>query len=464
MTVAKHVILTALLAASTLASQAAEENKANIGGHSLDGRPEIAVFPQHQPRCIGDVAHGYGVVCLLRKHIPEARIRVLKFFHEAREMYGRHFQDVKGVGHDWLDTSDLLITSSGPVWLGLDYMRQWVAEAGGKPFGTYGVTGGSLGYLGAEEADAIRKSSFLYFRDTKSLEMFKDLNPELQTRIPEIGFVPDGVFGFTLLDDEKALQFLAEKGLKEREYLCVVMRLRRTPPGLRLENGLSGPYTVESSQTMDYFVGDVKHTMKWHNLSSLEETMEYNRKYMEADHAPIREAITIFVRKTGMKVLLCPEMTYHLDAMGPLLRDPLPEDVKSKVVIRDTWWLPDEAASVYKRAFALLSLDCHSPIIASVHETPVFVYYFTPDSPKYQMWEDIGLGDWSGPVADTTGARIAEKLLAIHEDYDMAKKKMRTVMDGVRHRHWETMNYIRGLVNLPPTESRFRESAETKQQ
>jgi hypothetical protein len=186
-----------------------------------------------------------------------------------------------------------------------------------------------------------------------------------------------------------------------------------------------------------------------------EQRMAVNREFMETnhDHAAYREAITLFVRKTGMKVLLCPEEMYHLDTMALLLRDPLPEDVKSKVVIRDTWWMPDEAASIYKRAFAMLSMDNHSPIFAAVHEVPVLVYYLSPDNAKYQMWNDIGLGDWSGPVAETSGAQIAEKLLAVHDDYDKAKKKMRTVMDGVRHRHWETMNYIRNLLNLKPTES-----------
>ena len=41
-----------------------------------------------------------------------------------------------------------------------------------------------------------------------------------------------------------------------------------------------------------------------------------------------------WVRETGNKVLICPEMTYQVDIMDELLIDPLPDDVKRNVVKR----------------------------------------------------------------------------------------------------------------------------------
>ncbi len=65
--------------------------------------------------------------------------------------------------------------------------------------------------------------------------------------------------------------------------------------------------------------------------------------YLEAWHA-----------QTGHKVLVCPEMTYQVDIMDELLIDPLPADIKAKVVRRG-YWLPDEATSVYAQAHTVLS-------------------------------------------------------------------------------------------------------------
>jgi hypothetical protein len=53
-----------------------------------------------------------------------------------------------------------------------------------------------------------------------------------------------------------------------------------------------------------------------------------------------------------------------------VLVDPLPEAVKKNVVWRDTYWLPDEAASIYSMAQAVISVECHSPLIALHNGTP----------------------------------------------------------------------------------------------
>jgi hypothetical protein len=63
-----------------------------------------------------------------------------------------------------------------------------------------------------------------------------------------------------------------------------------------------------------------------------------------------------YVKETGNKVLVCPEMTYQVDIMDELLIDPLPADIKPFAIKRG-YLFPDEAASVYTKALAVLSFD-----------------------------------------------------------------------------------------------------------
>ena len=71
--------------------------------------------------------------------------------------------------------------------------------------------------------------------------------------------------------------------------------------------------------------------------------------------------------------MACAEMTYQIPMAKEVLVDPLPSDVKKNVVWRDTYWLPDEAASIYSKAQAVVSVECHSPIIALANGTPAFL-------------------------------------------------------------------------------------------
>ena len=48
----------------------------------------------------------------------------------------------------------------------------------------------------------------------------------------------------------------------------------------------------------------------------------------------MREAMIAWVRETGNKVLVCPELTDQVDIMDELLINPLPEDVKPFVIKR----------------------------------------------------------------------------------------------------------------------------------
>ena len=118
---------------------------------------------------------------------------------------------------------------------------------------------------------------------------------------PEIGFGPDSTFALNMTNEDKAKGYLQERGLDDKKYICIVPRLRYTPY---------------------HKLKDVK----W-STQKIQQVENTNAATKEKDHAKLREGIITWVRETGHKVLLCPEMTYQIDIIKPLLYDPLPEDV-----------------------------------------------------------------------------------------------------------------------------------------
>jgi polysaccharide pyruvyl transferase WcaK-like protein len=124
-------------------------------------------------------------------------------------------------------------------------------------------------------------------------------------------------------------------------------------------------------------------------------------------------------------------MSYQIETAKEQLIDPLPEDVKRRVIWRDTFWLPDEAASIYARARAVVSVECHSPIIALAVGTPTLHVRQPVDTVKAQMYRDIGVGDWLFEVTETSGDALWSALQKIHDDLPGARARVRTVMAKV---------------------------------
>lgn len=356
---------------------------------------------------IGDIAHTPGLIHVLNTYVPDARIIVWKKSASAHvdSLLYRHFPNVRIV-HGAVDKdfnpdnteilqaftdADLMIHGSGPYVVGQPHLEAWVKHAAGKPFGIFGVT---IEKIDDRLKALLQKADFIYTRETQSLRLLKDNGITGKN----IRFVPDAVFYLNIRDEAKSLAFLKKNQLEEGRYICVIPRLRTTP----------------------YYL--IANRQRW-SEKRIAEVETHNNKYKEEDHAKVREAMIAWVRATGNKVLICPEMTYQADIMDELLIDPLPEDVKPYVVKHD-YWMPDEAASVYARAFALVSFDCHSPIIACANGTP-FLYLRQPeDTSKGQMYYDLNFSDWIFEIEQTTGQDITEQLFDIQKDYGKSKKKI----------------------------------------
>ena len=151
------------------------------------------------------------------------------------------------------------------------------------------------------------------------------------------------------------------------------------------------------------------------------ERIATNEKYAEVDHAKLRDGITAWVRRTGMRVFLVPEMTYAVPLLRPLLFDRLPDDVKPHVAVMDRYWYTAEANSVYKRATAILSCEQHSPIMGIANGIPAVMVRQPTDTRKGQMWRDIGRSDWLFEIDQSTGEQIAACIAKIGQDLPAAR-------------------------------------------
>lgn len=368
----------------------------------------ILVVSGWQDVNIGDIAHTPGLLHILQTYLPDANIIVWEknVGKEVEEFLYKNFPKIKIV-HGAMDKNaqvdseevlkafreaDLMIHGSGPYIVGQYHLEAWVKYTHGKPFGIFGTT---IPKVDQRLKNLLKQADFIYTRETASIDVLKQAG----ITGSHIRFVPDATFFFNLRDKKKGNDFLKANDLEKGKFICAVPRLRRTP----------------------YYL--IKNRHLW-SEAKIREVESYNNRYKEEDHSKLREAIVSWVRRTGNKVLVCPEMTYQVDFMDELLIDSLPVDVKPYVVKRG-YWLPDEAASVYAASFAVLSFECHSPIIAAANGTPFFYLRQPDDTIKGQMYYDLGCSDWTFEIEETTGTRIADRLAEIETHYPKAKRKVK---------------------------------------
>jgi hypothetical protein len=365
---------------------------------------------------IGDIGHTPGILRLLGEHLPEAEVTLWpgNIGNGVEALLRRNFPALRfaitpeQVARAFAE-SDFLLHGSGASLVAQKQVARWRAETG-KPYGIYGIT---FSATDPETHALINDARFVFFRDSVSLRFARDQG----LTCPLMEFGPDAAFGVNLRNDEPAVAFLREHGLEEGRFFCVIPRLRYTPYWLIRHT----PMTAEDRR---------KHTR--------------NEAMKEHDHAPIRAAIVALARQTGMKVLVCPEDESQVAIGKAMLVDPLPDDVKPKVVWRDRYWLTDEAVSTYVRSVGLFGLEMHSPIIGVANGVPAIVGRFQEQTSKGIMWRDIGLGDWLFDLdTETDGSSIARAVLAIADDPAAARARVQKAMEFVRRRQRETMGVLR---------------------
>jgi polysaccharide pyruvyl transferase WcaK-like protein len=142
-------------------------------------------------------------------------------------------------------------------------------------------------------------------------------------------------------------------------------------------------------------------------------------------------------------VLIVPENETQIRIGKEMLFDPLPEDVKKRVVWRDKYWLTDEAVSTYVRSVGLFGLEMHSPIMCIAQGIPAIVCRFSEQTSKGFMWRDIGLGDWLFDMdVEDDIKRIVPTVLAMVKNPEESRRKVRGAMKTVTRYQKESMKTI----------------------
>ncbi|MDB5296836.1 MAG: polysaccharide pyruvyl transferase [Phycisphaerales bacterium] len=382
--------------------------------------PRILLRNAWQSVNIGDIAHPVGVLTLLERYVPEAEVRLWpsEVGNGAGELLAKRFPKLVILkGPDAIATAikecDLFLHGSSSGFAAVADVARWRRDSGGKPYGVYGIS-----FLDAKPpaVELLSGAKFAFFRETVSLKKAQDAG----CTCPVMGYGPDSAFGVTdLRNDPAAAAFLAAHGLEDGKFMCCIPRYRWTPY-----------WSIKKGRPFD----EKKHAR--------------NQAMKEHDHAPLRDAIAAVVRQAGMKVLVCPEDMTQVALGKGVLVDPLPADVKAKVVWRDTYWLTDEAVSTYVRSAGLFGNEMHSPIMCVANGVPAVVCRFDEQTVKGYMWRDVGLNDWLFDLDDAAAvARIPETVLAIAKDPAAAKAKVASAQAIVRRRQQETMAVLK--QNLP---------------
>ncbi len=374
---------------------------------------------------IGDIAITPGIFRLLREHVPGAQITLVcnSSLEKYREYLSKRFPDVQTVYTPFrsskpapkefrqaFDEADLLLYNSGTTLSYGRWERNWdrtmplamplfMARVANKPYGIYCQSFEKF----APPSDLLfpkllSDAEFVFCRDTNSLEYLKSLG----VRPPVLEYGPDSTFAFNLRDEPFADRFLAEHRLEPRKFITLTIR------------------------------------------SSAQGFIDEGREQVHAEK--LRKLVTEYVRKTGENVLICPEVDREIEPARRLIFEPLPDDVKTHVRIKDTFWLPEEAFSVYGRARAVVSMEMHSVIMALAAETPILHPTFVEAGRKRWMLRDLGLAKWLFDIDNVPAESITEAALAIQHDFPAATTSVESAMKIVRKRQVETMAIVRNTL------------------
>lgn len=377
--------------------------------------PRLLLRSSWQTVNIGDIAHTPGMLALLEKHLPEAELTLWpgSVDHGVGEMLQRRFPKLRILVPGKVDLAqvyadhDFLLHGSGPSLVAEKDLVRW-RQLGSKPYGVLGIT---LSQPSPATIELLNGARFVFFRDGVSLS----LAGLSGVKCPVMGFGPDGAFATDLRDDVKAEAFLQANQLEPGGFLCCIPRYRFTPYWL-----------IKPGVAFDQIKQKRNDALKEH------------------DHAPLRSAIIEVVRRTKLKVLICPEDRTQMVLGKEALFDRLPDDVKPRVVWRPDYWLTDEALSVYVRSVGLFGNEMHSPIMAIGNGVPAIVCRWAEQTSKGTMWKDIGLADWLFDLDDEPQlAGIVPAVLAMALDPTAARAKVKQAQGVVHARQAATMALLR---------------------
>ena len=405
---------------------------AALGGSTLaaDGRPKTIVLQSAWDTVnIGDIGHTPGTLRVLEQHLPEVKVVLwaMKLDERVTAMLKARFPKVTilqgnplkngekdRVLQEAIKSCDLFIRNSG---MGQDLSFMQFCQKHGRRYGLFGQSyfPNMVEGPGAEERIALLNgASFIYTRETKTLAILKGAGVKAE-------FGPDGCFGIGVRDDERGLATMKKLGLEDRKFITIQLRTNTAKlPGV-----------------------DDTRTPKLNPLHPTPEQIADD----ERRAAKYRDLVTLWVKKTGHKVLIAPEVKKEMEHNKRLIHDPLPPEIQKHVVNLEYFWNADEAASVFARAHTIVCHEPHSPIIALANGTPIIHTYSEFHSPKCWMFKDIGLPEWLLEMDETPVEKMAETLFAIDSDYPAALAKVKKAMSYVHECFAGSMKRVKSVLS-----------------
>ena len=404
-----------------------------FGTGRSDG-PNILLLGSASNHNIGSMAHIPVTLAMLETYLPEVTVSVWPSSSMPSEWWRmvtsrfpaiRAVTDGKGESYSScptvsaekaIDRADFILHGSSGGFSSAARLKT-AYQRSGKPFGVYGIT---LANLKPEWAELLDRAAFLFLRDSVSAERMRRAG----LKTPVIDFAPDSAFAFDLVNRPFADAFLDQHRLTEKKFLCVIPRFRTTPRWLWEKRPMS-----EAEQRID----------------------ERNERMIEGDHRPVLETMRRILSETDFSILLCPEEQSQMELGRRILYEPLTETERSRVVLCDRFWRPDEALGVYVRSAGLFGLEMHSPIFCVSHGIPAIVCRFKEQTSKGIMWRDIGLGDWLFDVDDAAAMkRLSTAALSFCRDPERTGATASAAGNRVAALQKNRMETLRAAMKLPP--------------
>ncbi len=392
--------------------------------------PRLLVRACWQSFSMGEVAQVAGLLKLLQREVPSAKLTVwaTSLAHGAEPWLRKRFPKVKfitgTIGRDgkpdqpdlkeaW-EEGDFFLHGPATHVIAREHIEAWQRHAR-KPFGIYGVT---LDEVDTKLKGMLEAASFVFLRDGAS----RALAVRQGISVGRISFVPDAALALDLRDDKTAAAWLEAHDLKAGEFICVVPKLRFTP---YWEIFNRPPKYAEIAQE------------------------QMNRRCREEDLSLLREAIVKYLAAhPNVKLLCAAEMPYEVALGQELLSDKFPKTLRSRCVVREEAWLPDEAAGVFARAQWVLTMELLSAVVAQTVGTPAIHLRPPTDATQGQMWRDLGLRDWFFELDQVNAIQLAEALLKIKENPEARVRTLAQANEFIRESETAGMQRLASVLGI----------------